>query len=403
MRISSTTIFESGVNSMLARQQELVKTQSHISTGRRVLTPSDDPVAASQMLDIGEAKSLNKQYSENASAVKARLGLQENSLAAIARLVQDVKTFAVQAGNGAFTQSDLRSIASEVEGRFQELLGLANSTDSGGEYLFSGFSTQTRPFVEVSPGVVAYVGDEGRREVSVSASRTIALNDPGSEVLHRIKNGNGTFATAAAAGNAGTGVVSPGSVTDAAALTGHDYSITFTVAAGVTRYDVVDTTSATTLAANVLYVPGGPIVFDGQQIEIEGTPANGDSFSVQPSSNVSLFATLDLMRTALQGAGIGAAENAKLTNALNTAHSNLQNALDRVLSVTASVGTRLREADAVTTMNEDLDLNYETRLSQLGDLDYARAISELNFQQLHLDAAQKSYLRVSELSLFGLL
>ncbi len=84
-------------------------------------------------------------------------------------------------------------------------------------------------------------------------------------------------------------------------------------------------------------------------------------------------------------------------------HSNLQNALDRVLSITASVGTRLREADAVTTMNEDLDLNYETRLSQLGDLDYARAISDLNFQQLHLDAAQKSFLRVSELSLFGLL
>jgi len=403
MRISSTTIFESGVNSMLARQQTLVKTQSHISTGRRVLTPSDDPVAASQMLDLGEAKGLNKQYSENASAVKTRLGLEENSLAAIVRLVQDVKTLAVQAGNGAFTQSDLRSIAGEIEGRYQELIGLANATDSGGEYLFAGFSTQTRPFVEVSPGVVAYVGDEGRREVAVSASRTIALNDSGSEVLHRIKNGNGTFATAAAAGNAGTGVISPGSVTDATALTAHDYTVSFTVAAGVTSYSVVDTTTATTLVASAPYVPGGPIVFDGQQIEIDGAPANGDSFSIQPSANVSLFSTLELMRTALQGAGVGAAENAQFTNALNTVHSNLQNALDRVLSITASVGTRLREADAVTTMNEDLDLNYETRLSQLGDLDYARAISDLNFQQLHLDAAQKSFLRVSELSLFGLL
>lgn len=403
MRLSSTTIFESGVNSMLARQQEVVKTQAHISTGRRVLTPADDPVAASQMLDLNEAKGLNKQYSENASAVKTRLGLEEASLAAMTRLIQDVKSLAVQAGNGAFTQSDLRSIAGEVEGRYQELLGLANATDSGGEYLFAGFNTQTRPFVEVSPGVVAYLGDEGRREVEVSAARAIALNDSGSEVLQRIKNGNGTFVSAAAAGNGGTGVISPGSVTDATALTAHDYTVTFSISAGVTRYDVVDATTATTLISNAPYVQGGPIVFDGQQIEIDGAPANGDSFTVRPSANVSLFSTLAIMRAALQDAGTGATENAKLANALNTIHSNLQNALDRVLSVTASVGTRLREADAIIATNEDLDLNYEARLSQLGDLDYARAISDLNFQQLHLDAAQKSFLRVSELSLFGLL
>jgi len=401
MRISSSTLFENGVQNMLSRQQELADTQNHVSTGRRVLTPSDDPVAASQMLDVAEAQSLNRQYADSAAAVKSRLGLQESALASITRLIQDVQTRVVQAGDGALSASDLRSIAEEVDGRYQELIGLANATDGSGEYLFAGFRTGSAPFAETAPGVVAYLGDEGKREVAVSNSRRIALNDPGSDVLMRVRNGNGTFVTAAAAGNAGTGVVSPGSVVNAVALTNHDYTVSFTTSAGVTRYDVVDATSATTIVTGAAYVPGGPIAFDGLELAIEGNPAAGDSFSVRPSSNVSLFATLDGLRSALRSAGSGDVENAQLTNALNSASSNLGNALDRVLAVTASVGTRLRETEAVVTSNEDLDLNYEARLSQLRDLDYARAISDLTFQQLHLEAAQKSFMRVSELSLFN--
>ena len=403
MRVSSSTIFEHGVNNMLARQHEVLTTQNHISTGRRVLTPSDDPVAASQMLDVTEAKEVNKQFAENAATVKARLGQQEVALSAIARLIQDVQSRVVQAGDGALSATDLRSIAEEVDGRYQELLGLANATDGSGEYLFAGFRTGNQPFAETAPGVVAYFGDEGKREVPVSASRTIAINDPGSEILQRIKNGNGTFVTAAGAGNAGTGVVSAGSVTDATALTGDTYSITFAVTASGTTYSVVDNATATTVVNNATYVAGGPIAFAGMQLAIDGAPANGDSFSVQPSGNVSLFATLDGLRSTLRAAGTGAVANTQLTNGLNTAHANLRNALDRVLSVTASVGTRLRETEAITATSEDLDLSYQTRLSQLGDLDYARAISDLTFQQMHLEAAQKAFLRVSGLSLFNLI
>jgi len=403
MRVSSTTIFDHGISTMLARQQEVVTTQSHISTGRRVLTPSDDPVAASQMLDVSEAKSANKQFAGNAASVKARLSQQESSLASITRLIQDVRTLVVQSGSGALTSGDLRSIAEEINGRYDELIGLANSTDGSGEYLFAGFRTGTKPFAETAPGVVAYFGDEGRREVAVSASRSIAINDSGAEILHQIKNGNGTFVTAAVGSNAGTGVVSPGSVVDSTALTNHDYSVVFSVTGSVTTYDIVDATTATTVVSGAPYVSDGPITIAGMQFSIEGAPANGDSFSVQPSSNASVFSTLSALRTALRNAGQGDVANASLTNALNTANSDLTNALDRVLSVTASLGTRMRETDAVTATNEDLDLNYEARLSDLGDLDYARAISDLNFQQMHLEAAQKSFMLITGMSLFKLL
>jgi flagellar hook-associated protein 3 FlgL len=250
---------------------------------------------------------------------------------------------------------------------------------------------------------VAYFGDEGKREVAVSASRTIALNDPGSDVLMRIRSGNGTFVTAAGAANTGTGVVSQGAVSDAAALTGHTYSISFAVGAGGTTYTITDTTTASAVASNVAYVEGGPITFAGMQLSIDGAPANGDTFSVQPSGNVSLFATLDALRSTLNAGGAGAAGNTRLANGLNTANANLRNALDQVLGVAASVGTRLRETEAVTRTSEDLDLSYETRLSQLGDVDYARAISDLAFQQMHLEAAQKAFVRVSELSLFRMI
>src|SRR5690606_35214074 len=129
-----------------------------------------------------------------------------------------------------------------------------------------------------------------------------------------------------------TGVVSLGSVLDAGLLTGHDYSISFNVAAGETTYSVVDTTSGTTVVNNAAYVAGSPIAFDGLQFAIEGEPANGDTFSVRPSSIVSVFATLDALRTALRSAADGDAANARLANALNTANTDLKNGLDRVLA-----------------------------------------------------------------------
>jgi len=403
MRVSTQTLFDHGVSTMLARQQEVVKTQSHISTGKRVIAPSDDPVAAAQMLDVSGAKSANKQFADNAASVKARLGQEEASLSAITRLLQDVRTLVVQSGSGALTPGDLRSIAEDVNGRYAELIGLANATDGSGKYLFAGFSSSTKPFAETAPGVVAYFGDEGRQDVAVSTSRAIAVNDSGADILQRIKNGNGTFATAASGLNTGTGVISPGSVVDSTALTGHDYTINFTVVGDVTTYDIVDSTSATTIASNVPFVAEGPITIAGMQLAIEGAPATGDSFTVQPSSSVSVFSTLSALRTALRTAEEGDVANASLTNALNTANSNLTNALDRVLAVTASVGTRLRETEAVLATNEDLDLNYQARLSELGDLDYARAITDLNFQQMHLEASQKSFMLITGLSLFKML
>lgn len=397
MRLSTNSVYELGVTSMLRQQEGMLKNQQQVSTGRRILTPADDPVAAARALDVTQAESLNTQYAANRNYAKSSLGLAESILQGITTLIQDVRTVTVEAGNPAFTDNDRAGLATGLRGRLDELIGLANSTDGAGEYLFSGYQGRTKPFAQTAAGV-QYSGDQGQRLVQAAASRQIAVSDSGADVFERIKNGNGVFVTAAAAANSGSGVISPGTVITPASLTGHNYQITF--AAGATSYDVVDTTTGTTLSAANLYTSGNSISFDGLQFDIEGTPAGGDQFTVAPSTNQSLFKTLGDLIAVVAAPVSGQSGGAKLSNGLNTALLNLDRGLDNILGIRAGIGTRLQEMDTLQGLGEDLAVQYQQTLSQLQDVDFAQALAALNQQQVYLEAAQKSFVKVSSLSLF---
>lgn len=463
MRISTSTIYELGIGSVQQQQTDLLKIQQQVSTGRRILAPSDDPVASAQVLDVTQLKELNKQYDANGTAAKNRLETEESVLGAITSLIQDVKVLAVYAGDSALSNVDRSSLATELRSRFEELLGLANSTDGTGEYIFSGYKGTTLPFSEASPGTVTYNGDQGRRALTISSSRQIAIGDSGTDVFQRIKNGNGTFVAAASSTNTGTGVVSPGVVLDAAkwAASAQNYQVVFAVdntgLTSVTTYDIVDSANnslitgaaSQTLASGTggprfprifttdntisfkqlptdpgqpQYPANQPVGFAvaapwdlGIEVSISGAPASSqavgpyvpapsiDTFSVTASTNQDLFATINNLITTLQTSVNSAADSAKLFNGLNAALSNLDLALDNILTVRASVGTRLKEIDSVKSTGEDLTLQYQQTISQLQDLDFAKSISDLSRQQANLEAAQKSYLKTQGLSLFNLI
>jgi flagellar hook-associated protein 3 FlgL len=343
-----------------------------------------------------------------------------------------VRTIAINAGNPTLDNNNLVSLATDLRGRYQELLGIANSTDGNGQYMFSGYKGSTQPFSEISPGNVAYNGDQGQRLIQISPSRQIAVSDAGSDVFMQIKNGNGTFVTAAAASNTGTGVVSPGNVLDPAlwnaAANNKNFTIRFDVnsaaSPAVTTYDIVDNVSGNSLLTGTPAAAAGPYLrtytsgsaislktqappdttatpFDyGVELDIQGAPADGDTFTVKASTNESIFTTLNNLISALETANVPGNRTA-LTNNLNTALSNLDSGLDRVLTVRASVGARMNENDAVKNTGQDIALQYDQTLSGLQDLDYAKAISDLEQQQVILDAAQKSFLKMQELSLFN--
>ncbi|MDK2123726.1 flagellar hook-associated protein FlgL [Parachitinimonas caeni] len=195
MRVSTNTIYDLGVSALQNRQAELVKHQQQLSTGRRILSPADDPVSAARTLDLTQSTQLNEQYIENTDYARGALSLAEGNMQQVIRVLQDVQTLAVNAGNPSLTLAEKKMLDQELRGRYAELIALGNSTDGNGQYLFSGFQGSTQPFTELNFGSVTYNGDEGQRRVQISTGRQIPVSDSGADLFFKIKDGNGTYAT----------------------------------------------------------------------------------------------------------------------------------------------------------------------------------------------------------------
>ncbi|MBY0475025.1 MAG: flagellar hook-associated protein FlgL [Nitrosomonas sp.] len=400
MRVSTNTIYETGTNLMLQNQSTLVKTQQQLSTGKRILTPSDDPIAAAQALNIAQAASLNKQFSVNRASASSSLGLEENVLKELTSILQSVHSSTVYAGNPSLNDADKKILATELRGKFDSLVGLANTTDENGQFLFSGYQANTKPFVKTGLNV-QYAGDQGQRMNQVGPTRQLAVNDSGTDVFERIKNGNGVFSTAADSLNNGTGIIDKGSVIIPASLTGANYEIDFTVAAGVTTYNIVNITTGLAVSSGNPYTSDSAISFDGIQLSIKGDPENGDKFTVSPSGNQSIFKTMSDLITALETPSSGQPGGARLSNSLDTALQNINNSLEHVLTKQSAIGARMNEIDSLESVGDDQNIQFEKLLSNLQDADLSEVISNFQRQQLYLQAAQQSYVKISGLSLFN--
>jgi flagellar hook-associated protein 3 FlgL len=437
IRVSTGMIFDAGVTAMNTQTASLLHLQQQVATGRRIVTPADDPVAAARALEVTQAQDVTKQYSTNHDNAKSALGLEEAQLTSVNDMMARLKELTVQAGNASLSASDRRSVALELRARFEELIGIANATDGTGQYLFAGYMGSTKPFgasidamVQNTALEVTYSGDNGQRKLQVSPTRFLEISDAGNDVFMRMRNGNGYFATDYATANTGTATIDAGNVTNTAtwnALANKNYRIDFTVdnsvTPAVTRYDIVNTTTGNSLltggaapaalANQRIYQPNQPILLQSQGVEpafdlgasvtISGDPATNDSFTIAPSTSQSIFRTLaDLIRN-LEIGPAGAGTNAKYSNEIGFALQNFDQANDNILKVRAAIGSRLNEVDSLANVNADLQLQYQQTLSNLQDLDYAKAISDLTRKQTDLEAAQKSFMRVSQLSLFNYL
>jgi flagellar hook-associated protein 3 FlgL len=415
MRVATSMIFDAGVAAINKQTASLLHLQQQVATGRRILTPADDPVAAARALEVTQSKDILAQYSTNQDNANSALGLEEAQLTSVNDMFARIKELTVQAGNATLSASDRKSIAFELRGRFDELLGIANAADGQGQYIFSGYMGSTKPFggnVDFlnAGNEITYLGDDGQRRLQVSATRQLEISDSGNDVFSRIKNGNGYFVTDYATANTGTGVIEIGNVTDPAAwnaLANKNLSINFTVTAGVTTYDILDgaTPIPNVLATGVPYSPNQPIVIPGAgaSVTISGDPATGDAFSIAPSTSQSVFKTLaNLINTLESGASLPS-DQAKYSNEIGFALNNFDKANDNILRVRAMIGSRMTELESLDSVNQDLGLQYQQTLSNLQDLDYAKAISDMTRKQTDLEAAQKSFMITSRLSLFDYL
>ena len=191
MRISTSQIYQQGVQTMLNKQAELAKTQQQVATGDRILAPSDDPAAATRILELNQAIDNNNQFQRNADVAEARLGVEEAVLTGFTDQLQRVRELAIQANNDTLTVEDRGSIATEVGEILDSLLQLANTKDSNGEYIFAGYQTGTEPFSHDGMGNFTYAGDQGQRMLQIGSSAQVAIGDSGSDVFLRVDDGAG--------------------------------------------------------------------------------------------------------------------------------------------------------------------------------------------------------------------
>lgn len=400
MRLSTAQIFQQGINNILSQQAQLQKTQQQLATGLRVTTPADDPVAAVQILDISEDLAQLDQFQRNGNLAEGQLALADTTLQDVTGVLQRVRELTVLANNATQTPETRRAIATELEGRLDELVSLANTRDANGEYLFAGFQAQTQPFSR-SGGEVVYGGDDGQRFLQVAANTQIAVRDSGRAVFMDIPAGNGRFDIRADAGNSGTAIIDATSADNS--YQRDTYSISFSQPTPADPVTFTVTNSSAVVVASGPYESGASITFNGASVNFEGTPADGDSFTIPAAPRQDVFSSVQNIIDSLQASGTGPAASAAVNNAMASGLGNLDQALGRMLEQQADLGVRLNRIDSQRDSNDAFTLQLQETLSDVRDLDVAEAISRLNLQLVALQAAQQSYVRIQGLSLFNFL
>lgn len=409
VRVSSQQAFMGSVGDMVSLNSQVLDTQSKISSGKEVLTASDDPLAASRISQLTQGIALRNQYTENLTTLEAGLQAEEAALGNIVQALHRVRELTVQAGNGSLSQGDRQSIALEIDQRLEEIVSLANTKDASGEYIFSGFQGDKVPFVEQQDGSYVYQGDEGQRFIKADEATNVARNDNGKRIFVDIESAQNTVFTYANPLNTDqSSFITSGNVVDQEAYDAfypEDMVITFNPESNVTppgpNYTITEKSSGRPIVTDFAHVQGAEVDFNGVGFTISGNPNPGDVFTIESTDKQDVFKTIGNLSEGLNNLADNTTDKALLTNLVNDTLVNLDNALESVIEVQSDVGGRLNIVDTSRDTQEEINLVNQTVLAGIRDLDYAQAVSELSFQTFVLEATQSTFTRVSGLSLFN--
>ncbi|MCB1686503.1 MAG: flagellar hook-associated protein FlgL [Pseudomonadales bacterium] len=412
MRISSAQINQQGIARMLEISQEVAKTQSQMATGKRINKPGDDPVGAARVIRIKQELETRAQYQRNIDAADAQLAQEDTVLQQTTDVLQRIRELALVASNGVQSAEDRRFVAIEIEARFEELMSLVNTRGPTGEYLFSGFKGDVRPFV-LESGNLVFRGDEGQRRLQVDSGQYVTVNNSGREVFMDIETASPVFVARAHPHNDALAAasISAGRVSDAeqiAAFYPDDLIIEFrplsedpTGAANFTVRRVSDNRVVEGFQ-NIRYQPGTEISVAGMSFRMNGQPQVGDRFVVETTSKRDVLSTVKQLTDGLKSMD-PSTDPVEFQRLLDDGLTGIDNAMNRILEVRSQLGARMNTIDSARALHESLNLEGQRVLSDIQDLDFAEAASRLSFQSFLLEAAQQSFVRISGLSLFNAL
>lgn len=402
MRITTSQLFQRGIDSILRQQSSTLELQQQIASGKKLSKPSDDPINSSRIQFIMQELSQIDRMQSNADSAKSALQSEEALLGSMTNALQRIRELYIQANTGVLDSATRTGIIVELEERLDSLVASANSRDYNGDYIFSGYQNQIKPISQAANGQYVYNGDDGQKVLQVTSSTFIPTSDSGFDLFENIPSGNGIFSvTDAAPANTGSGIISSGFIFDQAAYVKDSYTINFIDNAGTLEYEVRDSSLAVVTSGT--FVSGEAMKFNGIEFSVTGEPSDGDNFLVSPSSGKNMFNSIRNTIDSLKDFGVNATQVAKTQNEFNQGLEELDQALSRLNITKTKIGSRLNSIDSAVTINEDFKLKNKQLLSSLEDLDLAEAIVQLNSESIALEAAQQSFLRIQNLSLFNFL
>lgn len=405
IRISSQQVFSGGINRLQDLNVGLNKTSEQVSTGKRVNRPSDDPVAAARILKLDQELGRMETYQRNAQLADNRLQQEESALESSIDVIQRVRELTVQAGNGSLSQNDRQSIASELKERLGQLATIANTKDASGEYIFSGFQGNQEAFTKNVSGDWVYRGDEGQRVLEIDDGVTVPISDHGKGIFVDVPAAEPTFFAEASPSNDSGARISSGMVADRDEFDlvyPDDISISVVDdGAGGLEVQAFNRRTNDPIAVDPpAYSNGGSFEVAGAQVEIYDA-ADGDEFTLKTAQKQSAFTSIEKLIYGLENVDKSApggqdAYDDLIANSL----INLDNAQESIIVKQTELGGRMNAVESTQSFLEDSSVYSNEIRSQLQDVDYAEAISNLSFQSFVLQAAQQSFAQVSRLSLF---
>jgi len=406
MRISTQQVFLNNVDNLSKANSDLFKTQQQIATGKRVLQPSDDPLASAQIQKFKKEVARTEQFGKNIDVSERRLTLEENAIQQINTMAIRLRELSIQGNSGILTNADRQGIASEVEQILNELEGLMNTKDVQGEYLFSGHKgfTQAYSFDE-SIGRYVFNGDDGQRYIQIGPDTKIASTDSGFEVFEKINKVPGYVVPSLQ--QTGT-QISDVDLADPDLLgsfveTRGDLQISFDTGAGT--YTVTDSqVPAVTVATGNIADGSIDLTADAGVVLTIGTVASDTTVTLSAFSQHNILNTALDLKIALESADTTTdagrdAFSQSMSNILN----NLTAIEDRNGQSVASIGGRLNALEQQMDVNEEYKIFTQEALSSFEDLDYNEAISRFELQRTVLEASYASFAKVQGLNLFSYL
>ncbi|MFT2110676.1 flagellar hook-associated protein FlgL [Marinomonas sp. 2405UD68-3] len=406
MRITNNFIYRQSIEGLTKANERYLDVNRKIIEQSEIVKPSDDPVGAGQLLQYEASNLLIEQYSENATFAKNRLGYQDASLASLRNILDAMDILRIEAENSAFDQSDLNSIASELESLVLSSADLMNSKGSDGKYVFAGFDSDNPPFQKQTDGSYVFRGDEGKVQSQLSETVTINVSNSGKELFESAKVRN-DFAGTVTAGPATLGGVRVGDQGafdvfvadnyDAITPANNQYTLTTAVGAPDT-FSVVDSGGGVVASGN--YVSGQAMKFLGMEVSLNGAAGSTVALDINPPARDNILNQMSSFINTLRDDSLTLKDK---EFAFRDAFVSIRNTREAIGIGRSAIGAGLDTISQVENYSSSSKITNQSAQNAISGLDLPAASAELALAQQAIDASQLLFTRVTNLSLFNAL